>query len=115
MTTPGLSLEDLHPELRSRVLAASGNAEHRAIERLQQDSAPDEYVVLAMSGETIALMRLSLRDDGSVAEDTETFLVADTTVLPDTGTTTIEVTTEGRTRTFSIPSALGEVLISWLR
>lgn len=115
MTTAARSLKDLHPELRSRVLAASGNAEHRAIERLQQDDAPDEYVVLAMSGETVVLMRLSQRDDGSVAEDTETFLVADTTVLPDTGTTTIEVTTAGGTRRFSIPPTLGEALVSWLR
>lgn len=97
------------------MLAASGNAEHRAIERLQQDGAPDEYVVLAMSGESVVLMRLSLRHDGSVAEDTASFLVADTTVLEETGTTTIEVTTAGGTRTFAVPPALGDMLVSWLR
>ena len=109
------AVEDLHPELRSRVLAATGNADHRAIERLQQDDRPDEFVVLAVSGEQVVLMRLALRPDASVAEDTETFLVACTTVLPGTGTTTIEVSTAERTRRFTVPPPLGEVLIAWLR
>lgn len=109
------TVDDLHPELRSRVLAASGDAEHRAIERLEHHGGPDEYVALTLSGEQVALMRLSLRDDGSVEERTETFLVADTTVLEGSDTTTIEVTTERGTRRFGIPPRLGELLASWLR
>lgn len=115
MNPPPLSVEDLHPELRSRVLAAGGNAEHRAIERLEREGAPEQYAVLSLSGEQLALMELSLRPDGSVQEHTETFLVGDTRLLPDTDTPTIEVESAGTVRRLALPPSLGEALSRWLR
>ena len=115
MTTARATLEDLHPELRSRVLAASGNADRREIFRVEPDDGPEEYVVAALSGNQVALMRLSLRDNGSVAEETDTFSPGDVVVVGSDGNeTTVEVTTSGRVGALRVPAPVGDVLRSWL-
>jgi hypothetical protein len=62
-TTP---LEELHPELRSRVRAAAGHA--TGVEVL-----PDAlgYRISAVSGDTALDMYLEMRSDGSVEERTQ--------------------------------------------
>jgi hypothetical protein len=62
-TTP---LEDLHPELRSRVRAAAG---HAAEVEVIPDGAG--YRISAVSGDTAVEMYLEMRPDGSVEERTQ--------------------------------------------
>jgi len=72
-----VSPDELPAELRSRVMAATGNADVRVITRLppaEADGAPDHYEVYGLAGDRFVHMRLGLRTDGSVHETTETFL-----------------------------------------
>jgi uncharacterized protein (DUF2267 family) len=72
-----VAADELPAELRSRVMAATGNAEIRVIERRRrsgQDAGGDDYQVYALAGDRFVHMRLGLRPDGSVDETTETLL-----------------------------------------
>lgn len=62
-TTP---LEELHPELRSRVRAASGHA-------TEVEVIPDGagYRITTLAGDTVVKMYLEMRPDGSVEERTQ--------------------------------------------
>jgi hypothetical protein len=62
-TTP---LEELHPELRSRVRAAAGHA--AAVEVAPEGAG---YRISALSGDTVVEMYLEMRPDGSVKERTQ--------------------------------------------
>ena len=71
--TGTVTAEELPAELRSRVMAASGNAELRIIERTGPDGR-DGYTVYALAGGRFVHMVLQLRPDGSVDEVTQTLL-----------------------------------------
>lgn len=75
-----LSAEDLPSELRSRVMAATGNAEVRVIERrgrVGNDTEDPGYEIYALAGDRFVHMVLRRRADGSVDETTETMLPED--------------------------------------
>jgi uncharacterized protein (DUF2267 family) len=70
-------VKELPPELRSRVMAATGNAEIRVIERRGRAGNEAEepgYEVYALAGDRFVHMVLRRRPDGSVEETTETML-----------------------------------------
>ena len=74
---PALTADDLPSELRSRVMAATGNAELRVVERRHRTGEdPDEpgYEVYALAGDRFIHMALGFRSDGSVDEVTDTLL-----------------------------------------
>jgi hypothetical protein len=76
MAPQELPVGALHPELSSRVLAATAHADHRTIRRRDSlaEHGTDEYDVYALCGDRFVWMVLSLRPDGSVAEATHTFV-----------------------------------------
>jgi hypothetical protein len=81
MTSFSGSVEELAEELRARVRAAAGNADFTyvtAVEDCGDDNSA--YLVYAITGDQLALMRLGLRPDGSVAEDTTTAKLDDVTI-----------------------------------
>lgn len=70
-----VALEDLPAEVASRVRAATAHARYRRIVRRRPGRGGSlEYRVDALAGDRGVHMVVGLRDDGSVAETTETFL-----------------------------------------
>jgi hypothetical protein len=101
-------LEELHPELRSRVLAATAHAEHRLI---TGPSAEGEYEVHALIGDRFVHMLLSMHPSGSVNETTETLLrrqILHVAVAGDKGRLEVE-DADGRL-TIMVPSELARAL-----
>ena len=76
---PQVSIAELPDELSSRVLAATGEPGHLVIHRGggQPDEADEHYLVEAITGDRVSVMRLSFRSDGSVSETTDSFLVGE--------------------------------------
>ncbi len=116
-TAPGtenLSPEDLPPELRSRVMAATGNADIRVIERREpvEPQAEGGYEVFAVAGDRFIHMVLRLRVDGSGDEVTETMLPENIRGVD------IEVeraaVRDGSGRSFSVPAAVAVAVGSLL-
>ena len=71
-------IEALPDEIRSRVMAATANANHRRVHELHEpDGSRTIYAIEAVSGDRLTLMRLSLRPDGSVEEDTDSVTARD--------------------------------------
>lgn len=66
----GIALEDLDERLRSRILAAGARATSRSIRR-----SGDTFTVDARTGDRVVHQELTLRDDGSVAETSDSFVV----------------------------------------
>src|SRR5439155_19869727 len=72
-----VALDDLPGELRSRIMAATGNAQLRVIAKRRGSdgsAGADAYEVYALAGDRFVHMALALRPDGSVEETTETLL-----------------------------------------
>lgn len=67
---PGI--DDLDERLRSRALAATGHATTRSVRQ-----SGDTVTVDARSGDRIVHLELCLRDDGSVGETNDSFVVDD--------------------------------------
>jgi hypothetical protein len=108
-----VALETLHPELSSRILAATAHAEPRIIHRREPAAEPgaEEYEVHALSGDRVVQMVLSLRPDGSVAETTETFLedeIVDLVVEADHAT--VEVEGPSGRQAIAVPVELAQAL-----
>lgn len=73
-----VDLDELPPELRSRVAAATAHARHRRISRVAAAAdQPASYLVEAVAGDRVTTMDLALRPDGSVAETTRSIETAD--------------------------------------
>lgn len=99
-----VGIETLPEEIRSRVLASSGNATYRRIEASQgsQEGRPI-YAIEAVSGDRVTLSRLSLRSDGSVEEKTDSFGVGDIAdVVVDDAGADLQVRGPARTRVVHI-------------
>jgi hypothetical protein len=108
-----VALETLHPELSSRILAATAHAEPRVIHRRESvaEAGIEEYEVHALAGDRVVQMVLSLRPDGSVAETTETFLqgeIADLVI--ETDHATIEVDGPSGRQAIAVPVELARAL-----
>lgn len=79
-----VDIDTLPDEIRSRVLASTGNATHRLVQRTDgPEDAPAAYAIEAVSGDRVTLTRLSLRPDGSVDENTDSFTVHDVVEIDD--------------------------------
>jgi hypothetical protein len=113
-TARRVALETLHPELSSRILAATAHARPLVIRRRENaaEGGTDEYEVHALAGDRVVQMVLSLRPDGSVAETTETFLedeIADLVIEADHAT--IEVEGPSGRQAIAIPVELAQALM----
>jgi hypothetical protein len=99
-------LEQLPPELRSRVLAATAHAGHRFI---TGPGPQNEYEVHAFTGDRFVHMLLSMRPDGSVDETTETLLRHQIVgVEVEQGHGRIEVEEASERRSIPVPVGLAE-------
>jgi hypothetical protein len=111
-----VALETLHPELSSRILAATAHAQPRVIHRREgaAEAGIDEYEVHALAGDRLVQMVLSLRPDGSVAEATETFLLEDEIVdlVIEADHATIEVEGPSGRQAIAVPLELAQALKS---
>jgi hypothetical protein len=108
-----VALETLHPELSSRILAATAHAQPLVIHRRERASEPEieEYEVNALAGDRVVQMVLWLRPDGSVAETTQTYLedeIVDLVVEADHAT--IEVEAPSGRQAVTVPVELAEAL-----
>ena len=81
------SLEDLPEVLADRVRAATGQPRFLGVHRA------GEWVVEALTGDRATVMRLDVRDDGSVSETTDSF---DVDAIESIDATTDAVVTAGR-------------------
>jgi hypothetical protein len=105
-------LEELPPELRSRVVAATSHAEHRFI---SGRGAMDEYEVHALIGDRFVHMLLSMRPGGSVEETTETLLRNQIVgVGIEHGQGSIEVEDASGRRSIPVPVGLAQALTARL-
>jgi hypothetical protein len=101
-------LGQLHPELRSRVLAATAHAQLRLV---SGPAGADEYEVHALTDDRVVHMLLSIDPSGSVNEATETFVrgeIVAAAVTADGGR--IEVQDAGGRRTIPVPVELAQAL-----
>lgn len=106
--TVASTVDDLPAELRSRVMAATANAQYRLVRRGAVENA---YGVYAVAGDRFVVMLLALRPGGSVDEATDTFLlnaIADVQVHGDEAT--IDVRDGGRDRQIVVPAEIAGAL-----
>jgi hypothetical protein len=72
--------DHLPPEIHDRIMAATAHASERVIRHSEQPetgSPEGTWEVSALAGDRFVHMLLGRRGDGSVSEETDTFLVAD--------------------------------------
>ena len=108
-----VELETLHPELRSRVMAATAHADVRVVRlrHTEGDDSGDEYTVHALAGDRLVCMRLALRADGSVAETTETFLTSELVAVHVEGDeATIDVELVSGRKSLAVPAGVARAL-----
>jgi hypothetical protein len=109
-----VELETLHPELRSRVMAATAHADIRVIRQrhtAEGDDSGDECTVHAVAGDRLVCMRLGLRADGSVAETTETFLTSEVVAVHVEGDeATIDVEPISGRQSLAVPAEVARAL-----
>jgi hypothetical protein len=106
--------DDLPAEIHSRVMAATGQATTRRIEHLDSSDPGlprGTWTVDAVTGDRFVHQVLGLRQDGSVSEETRTFLTADILEisLDDDGATLVVGGPSGPEE-LRIPQSIGEVL-----
>jgi hypothetical protein len=109
-----VDLETLHPELRSRVMAATAHADIRVVRQChaaEGGDSGDAYTVHAVAGDRLVCMRLGLRADGSVAETTETFLTNEViAVHVEDDEATIDVEPISGRRSLAVPAEVARAL-----
>jgi hypothetical protein len=104
----------LPAEIHSRVMAATAHARIRRIEhRDESDPAMSQgvWTVNAVAGDRFVHQVLGLRDNGSVFEETQTFLVADVVdVSVDGDRTTVAVSGPSGVESIRVPHLIGAAL-----
>lgn len=107
--------DDLPPEIHARIMAATAHAAIRVIHH-RPDSDPQRpggvWDVDAVAGDRFVHMTLGLRSDGSVSEDTQTFLtteIVDVSFSPD-GDAAVAVRGPAGRQSILIPASIGQAL-----
>jgi hypothetical protein len=95
-------------------MAATAHAGIRSIEKLsgaEPESGQAIWEVNAIAGDRFVHMTLGLRGDGSVSEDTHTFLTSEILEVSSTSDrVTVEVQGPTGRRSLSIPASVGRAL-----
>jgi hypothetical protein len=107
--------DDIPPEIHARIMAATAHAAVRVIHR-RAGSDPQcpggLWDVDAVAGDRFVHMTLGLRDDGSVFEETQTFLtteIMDVTFSPE-GDAAVAVRGPMGHQSILIPGSIGQAL-----
>jgi hypothetical protein len=107
--------DDLPSEIHARIMAATAHASIRVIHQrpgLDPQCPGGLWDVDAVAGDRFVHMTLGLREDGSVSEETQTFLtteIDDVSLSPD-GDTAVAVRGPAGRQSIVIPAAIGQVL-----
>src|ERR1051326_4027346 len=99
------SLEDLPAAIADRVRAATGHPDFLAVRRA------GEWVVEALTADRATVMRLQLREDGSVAERTDSFLVHSIESVESATDAIVSARVGDRTITVPVSEEFGAVLV----
>lgn len=113
MTIADRTWDNLPPEIHSRIMAATAHADERLIRRSDGSPGTPERVweVDALAGDRFVHMVLGLRADGSVFEETRTFLIAEILEISfDDDGSTVEVMGRSGPESTRIPEPIGRVL-----
>ena len=114
MTIADRTWDDLPPEIHARIMAATAHAGIRSIEKLsgaEPESGQGIWEINAIAGDRFVHMTLGLRGDGSVSEDTHTFLTSEILeVSSSSDRVTVEVQGPTGRRSLSIPASVGRAL-----
>ena len=115
MTIADRTYDDLPPDIHARIMAATAHAAVRVIQR-RAGSDPQcphgLWDVDALSGDRFVHMTLGVREDGSVFEETRTFLtseILDVSFAPDEAAAVTVQGPAGR-ETLSVPVSIGRAL-----
>jgi hypothetical protein len=107
--------DDLPSEIHARIMAATAHASIRVIHH-RPDVDPQcpggIWDVDAVAGDRFVHMILGLREDGSVAEETQTFLtteIDDVTFSPE-GDAAVAIRGPAGRQSILIPASIGQVL-----
>jgi hypothetical protein len=114
MTIADRTWDHLPAEIHSRIMAATAHARIRRIEHRADSDPPMPqglWTVDAVAGDRFVHQVLGLRDDGSVFEETRTFLLTDITdVSVDAGGATVTVPGPSGPESFAVSDSIGAAL-----
>src|SRR5687768_2147939 len=107
--------DDLPSEIHARIMAATAHASIRVIHHrpgVDPQCPGGLWDVDAVAGDRFVHMTLGLREDGSVSEETQTFLTTeiDDVSLSSDGDTAVAVRGPAGRQSIVIPAAIGQVL-----
>jgi uncharacterized protein YjbJ (UPF0337 family) len=106
--------DNLPAEIHSRVMAATSQAQARVIQHLDASDPvfpQGVWTVDAVAGDRFVHMVLGLRGDGSVSEETRTFLTTDIVeVAFDPGGATLAVRGPSGPESIRVPDAIGRAV-----
>jgi hypothetical protein len=100
------SLDDLPFVIAARVRAATGAPQYLTIRRA------GEWVVEALTGDRVVVMRLDVNDDGAVREHTDSFLVHTIERIDTTPEATVTATSPEQTITIPVSTGFARMLVS---
>lgn len=115
MTIADRTWDDLPSDIHARIMAATA---HAAVRSIEKRPAPDpecpngRWDVNALAGDRFVHMTLGVREDGSVSEETRTFLtseILDVSFAPD-GAATVTVPGPSGPESVAIPASIGPAL-----
>jgi hypothetical protein len=106
--------DDLPAEIHARVMAATAHATVRRIQHLDRSDADlpqGIWTVDAISGDRFVHQVLALRADGSVCEETRTFLTAEILEVSfDAGGATLVVEGPSDRESIRVPESIGRTI-----
>ena len=106
--------DDLPPEIHSRVMAATAHASVRSIthgEASDPELPHGQWTVHALAGDRLVEMVVALRADGSVFEETRTFLIDQILkVFDDADGATVELQGPSGPESMRVPEEIRRVL-----
>lgn len=116
MTIADRTYDDLPPDIHARIMAATAHATVRVIQK-RPGSDPQcphgLWDVDALSGDRFVHMTLGVREDGSVFEETRTFLtseILDVSFAADGAAAAVAVQGPAGRETLSVPVSIGRAL-----
>jgi hypothetical protein len=115
MTIADRTWDNLPSDIHARIMAATAHAVVRSIQK-QADPDPQcpngRWYVDALSGDRLVHMTLGVREDGSVFEETSTFLTSEILDVAFTGDGSATVALRGPAgrQSMSIPASIGRAL-----
>jgi len=100
------SLSDVPDAVADRIRAATGEPQYLTIRRA------GEWVIEALTGDRVVLMRVDVLEDGSVLEHTDSFVVHAIKRIDTAPEATVTAMTSGQPFTIPISTQFAQMLVS---